>query len=233
MTDETSFKPLINMEISGDGSASVSFPLPERLKPSRTSMENKHKAIDYYILARYSFFHHMHDAYMVNTFWAIEHLILAILCFRYKDKNSLKMLGFHRLTKYWKEAKTLTDEENASNMERFENFIGNVQGFYNERYPTTNQNTKFAYTSPKARVVLGNNPNAKANNFDKSYKLDLDKLDHFVNFMVHDIISFNDSDHTMLYLMDYLDMHNNTELYLKKNKYSIIIPERKYNGERK
>lgn len=232
MSDEVEFKTVFSTTLVGDGDFSASFPVPEHLKPLVLSQKNNERAIEYYLLARYAFFHKMHSAYMVNAFWSVEHLILALLCLKYNDKDSLRDLGgFHSLTGYWREAKELVGEEKASTMSKFDDYIGKVKGYFQERYPTTEENGKLQYTSKKARVVLGENPDAKAAKFGKSYKLELDELDHFVNFMIHDITSFGND--VSLYYMDFLDSHNNAELYLEKNQFSIIHPNKVYHGENK
>ncbi len=230
MSEETKFKTIYSTTLMGDGEFSVSLPTPEHLKPLVLSQNNNEKAMEYYLLARYSFFHKMHSAYMVNAFWAVEHLILALLCLKYSDKDSLyKLGGFHSLTRYWREAKEIVGEEKALIMSAFDDYIGKVQGYFQERYPTVEENGKLQYTSKKARVVMGENPASKAIRFGKVYKLELDELDHFVNFMIHDITSFGND--ASLYYMDLLDSHDNIELYLDKNKFSIIYTNKVYHGE--
>lgn len=88
------------------------------------------------MLARYAFLHEMNTSFMLNTFWAAEHLVLPILIFKYKTKEELsKNFNYHNITKYWAAAKDVVSEEAAQRMDGFDNYIGKVQGYFAKRYP--------------------------------------------------------------------------------------------------
>ena len=163
---------------------------------------------------------------MINVFWAVEHLLLALLCFKFY-KEDLKEFGYHKITKYWGEAKLIAGTEKAAVMCKFDNYIGDVQSYFNERYPESNDQIKLKYTTAK-RVHI-KDQDTKRINPKKVYNLQLDQLDHFVNFMLHDITYLGD--HVSRDLGYHLERMNNEELYLEKNNFSIIHPNKKYHGE--
>jgi len=109
--DEDGFQKLFSMHLKG-GSSNVKFPVPKELEILSSSLEHIDLSIEYYLLARYAHIHDMHASFMLNTFWAVEHLLLSILIFKYPTKEELsKSFQFHALTKYWEEVKELVSPE--------------------------------------------------------------------------------------------------------------------------
>lgn len=120
-------------------------------------------------------------------------------------------------------------EQKTLQMNNFDNYIGKVQGYFSERYPSSPDQLKLKYTEKYPRISLEGVEKGKTIKFSKVAHLDLDELDHFINFMLHDITIYsNDSSGN---LMQRLASNKNTELYQEENKYSIIFPNKQYHGE--
>lgn len=230
MNDEIGFKTICSVDLPSGGSVSMSFPLPAHLELLELSRKNNERAIEYYLLARYAFVHQMHSAFMINAFWAAEHLMLALLRLKYSKEELGKLGDWHELPKYWQAAKEMVGGEKASSMSKFDDYIGKVKGYFQERYPITDERGKLHHTNKSVRVVMGDNPEAKAAKFGKVYRLELDELDHFVNFMLHDITSIGTTDisHDLMFT---LESQKNTQLYLINNQYSVVHPNKAYHGE--
>lgn len=231
MSAKDNFKTIVSTTLKEGGSASMSFPVPNELELFTLSLENVHRAIDYYLLARYAFLHRMHSAFMINSFWAVEHMILSILMAKMKTKGELKELcDFHSITQYWKEAKCFLPKEKSLLMNGFDDYVGRVRGYFDERYPKPTPATgKLSYTNKMPRVVVGSNESGKAQRFGKVASISLDELDHFINFMLHDITVF--SKDCSVNLMSLLASQKNQDLYGQDNKYSVVHPNKKYSGE--
>lgn len=228
MDSEEEFKTLFSASLKQGGSISMSFPTPKELSPYTLSYENIDRAIEYYLLARYAYIHNMSSSFMINSFWAVEHLMLSILIFDIEKKEDLSNFGgYHSITNYWKKAKELQTGTTSQIMNRFDDYIGKIKGYFSERYPTINERCGLQYTSKYPKVTF-NNTN-KTVKFGKVAHLNIDELDHFVNFMLHDITIYKKDCSTNL--MSLLLQHDNTKLYQQDNLHSIIYPNKKYNGE--
>jgi len=191
MSEKEEFEAIFTATLKNGGSMSMSFPVPEELESFALSIENIKRAIEYYLLARYALLHKMHSAFMINSFWAVEHLILSILIFKVKEKEQWKDLGgFHSITKYWEETKEMMPDEISSKMNQFDDYIGKVKGYFSERYPEISAGGKLIHTEKPPRVVPGGDKSSKAMRFGKVAPLSLDELDHFVNFMLHDVTTY-------------------------------------------
>lgn len=231
MNDKDDFKTIVSATLRDGGSAAISFPVPGKLESFSLSVANVDRAIDYYLLARYAFLHRMHSAFMINSFWAVEHLILSILIPEIRTKDQLRERGeFHEITRYWNEAKGLVPEDRCSSMSGFDDYVGRVSGYFDERYPKpTPAQGKLTHTGKMPRVVSGGGESGSAQRFGKVAPLSLDELDHFVNFMLHDITVF--SKDCSVELMKLLASQKNQDLYSQDNKYSVVYPNKKYHGE--
>ncbi len=220
------------MHLEGN-SASISFPVPPELEPTVRSFANIDLSIEYYILARFGYFHKMERSYMVNGFWTVEYLLLSILALKYEDLEALKKeMKLHKLTQYWNEIKNLrSNPEEIEAMKYFDNFIGKIQGYYEERYQNDISKTKLTHTGKTPKVTAPTESGEKENSvrFEKVRPLNIDELDHFVNFMLHDITLFKKdcSSNLQTKLMRY----DTTDIYQRDNKFSIIYPNKKYSGE--
>lgn len=93
MSEEDGFNPIMSAHLKNGGSMSMKFPIPEALHSVTLAFENTERSIEYYLLARYAYLHKMHSAFMINSFWAVEHLILSILILEITDIEELKKLG--------------------------------------------------------------------------------------------------------------------------------------------
>ena len=123
----------------------------------------------------------------------------------------------------------MVGDEKASSMSKFDDYIGKIQGYFQERYSTTDERGKLYRTNNSTRVVMGDNPEAKAAKFGKVYQLELDEFDHFVSYMLHDITSLGtDISHDLMFTLAHQE---NTQLYLINNQYSIVHPNKAYHGE--
>jgi len=230
MSEQDDFENVFTVTLKDGGSMNMSLPVPKELEQFHLSVENNKRAIEYYLLARYAYLHKMHSAFMINSFWAVEHLILSILILKIKEKEDLKSLGgFHSITQFWKEAKEMLPGDKASKMSGFDDYIGKVKGYFSERYPEMPLNGKLTYTEKSPQVVTGNDKSKKALTFGKVAPLSLNELDHFVNFMLHDITTYNSDSSGNL--MELLASQDNIDLYRQDNKYSIIYPNKIYDGE--
>lgn len=200
--------------------AKIQFPLPKELQHIGLYYENIDHAIEYYLLSRYSYLHRMNYSFMINSFWTTEYLILAILTLKYETKNSLlKEFKPHKLTEYWRNAKTIIPKK-LKEMEKFDNYIGDIQGYFNERYPEKNE-SKLIRSPDKIQIF--NHENKRVTNFSKTYILDIDKLDKFTSFMLNDILNYSSDN-----LQEKLASFDSLLLYRNENKYSMIYPNRKY-----
>ncbi len=214
------FKIVSSMRIKGGGQARVSYTLPEELKHIGLSCENMDLTIQYYLLARYSFLHRMQSAFMINSFWAVEHAILSILVLTYKTKDELlEKFEPHKITKYWAEAKNL---KGIDGMEDFDDYIGVVQGYFAERYPEKNV-LKLTHSAEKVQMFNHSDGSDKKEkelikNFSKTYKLDIDALDKFINFFLTDITNYGFGN-----LGAKLASFDSIALYKEQNQHSIIM----------
>ena len=87
MSEQDDFENVFTVTLKDGGSMSMSLPVPKELEQFHLSVENNKRAIEYYLLARYAYLHKMHSAFMINSFWAVEHLILSILILKIKEKE--------------------------------------------------------------------------------------------------------------------------------------------------
>ena len=112
-----------------------------------------------------------------------------------------------------------------------DNFIGNIQGYYDERYQKDISKTKLTHTGkiPKVTVPTGSDGKEKSVRFKKVRPLNINELDHFVNFMLHDITPLNKD--RSINLQTKLLSFDTTDIYQRDNKFSIIYPNKKYSGE--
>ena len=217
---------LFSIKLKNGGTSRITFPLPEELQPIQQLYEFQSIAIEYYLLSRYSYFHHMFSTHLINSFWTAEYLMLSMLCIKYPDVSSLKdSFGekLHSLPAYWKEAKTIYstfNKELVLKMEKFDPYVGVLQGYYDERYPKLQQKKKHIFTN--SAKVTSNDRNHK---FDKSYPTKIDKFDHFVNFVLHDVLKQDGAN-----LGERLLSQDNKNLYTQENNYSIVPPQ-KYFGD--
>lgn len=223
MNDE--FETMFTVDLKGGGNTRFSFPLPPELQIFGVSKDFQEYSIEYYLLARYAYIHNMSISFIINSFWTVEYLLLSLLIFKYKDLSKLKSaIKLHDISAYWKEVKKIIGKEQADKMSHFDPYIANVKGYYSKRYPELNDMTEILTTAKKSAVRM--ELNGKAMKFNKSYKLEIDKLDHFVSFMLYDICKFGGGNGN---LYPVLTKQNNIDLYLLDNKYSII-PPKKYKG---
>lgn len=229
MDKEDGFETVLSTTLNDGGSMNMQLPVPKELEPFVLSYDNVKRAIEYYLLARYAFFHKMNSAFMINSFWAIEHVILSLLIFKVGDKEELKNYGgYHSITNYWKEAKKMLPVKESEAMSKFDNYIGKAQGYFSERYPSPVQEKgKLQFTAKSPRVTPGDS--TKALRFSKVAHLSLDELDKFVNFMLHDITVYKKG--CSENLMEFLASQDNMDLYKKDNKYSVVFPNKAYYGE--
>ena len=65
--------PLLELKLKGGESVGISFKLPENLEQYGLSKELQEIGFQNYLLARYSNFHDMPQAFAINSFW---HFIL-------------------------------------------------------------------------------------------------------------------------------------------------------------
>jgi hypothetical protein len=231
MSTDPDFKPICSAAFKEGGSAQISFPVPKGKEPIALSMNHERCGIEYYLLARYAFLHRMHFTFMMNSFWAVEHLLLSLLVFKFKTKDELfENLEPHAITKYWALLKSLVREEGSSVMGRFDGYVGRVRGYFDERYPKpTPGRGKLTHTSKKPPTVKGSDESGPAQRFGKVAPLSLGDLDHFVNFMLHDVTFSAKNGSTNLHKL--LASHENLDLYAQDNDYSILFPNKKYFGE--
>lgn len=228
MSEYDGFQTILSSTLKDGGSMSMSFPVPEELQAFTLSLGNIERSIEYYLLARYAYFHKMNSVFMINSFWAVEHMILSILIFKVKEKEDLKDIGgYHSVTDYWNEAKEMLQDQESKAMSMFDNYIGKIQGYFSERYPVNQEKGKLQYTRKYPRITPGNSN--KALRFGKVAQLSIEELDNFVNFMLHDITIYKKDCSSNL--MSLLASQDNTELYKKENNYSIIYPNKKYHSE--
>ncbi len=229
---DNKFKTIQTLHLDGN-SASVTFPVPPELEPMTRSIANIDLSIEHYLLARFSYFHRMERSYMINAFWAVEYLFLSILTFKYENLKALMESGMdlHNMNHYWKEIKTNLPNSEVQAMSQFDPFIGKIQGYYFERYQKDISKTKLTHTgkSPKVTEPIGSEDDEKTIKFGKVQSLNIDELDHFVNFMLHDIVPFKKdrSSNLQTTLMKY----DTTDIYQRDNKFSMIYPNKKYHGE--
>ncbi len=225
--EDDEFKTIISASLEG-GSMSMTFPLPEELQSFSLSHDNILLAIEYYLLARYAYLHDMNSTFMINSFWAVEHLTLSLLIFKVDDKEKLKEFGgYHSITSYWKEAKEMLPPKEKEAMCYFDDYIGKIQGYFSERYPTTSDKPKLKHTNKYPHVTPGNT--TRFMQFGHVAQLNLDELDHFVNFMLHDITIYKNESSSNI--MSLLAKQKNEQLYRQDNKFSITYPNKEYFGE--
>ena len=227
-TDEDDgFHTIASMKLAAGQSAGMSFAVPKELEGHAASNQYVKHAFEYYLLARYSFFHRMNYAFTINSFWAAEYLCLSILVTRY-TQDELKPP--HDLPRYWRLAKGLLPPPVNDCMNRFDNFLAVVQGYFDERYvKPVSARGRLIHTDKKPRVGVGDE-NRNYPNFGKVVPLNLSELDHFVNFILHDIAGLNEVSHNIGVRLDWTD---NGELYMRENEFSVVYPNKKYHGELK
>jgi hypothetical protein len=215
-----------------DGSVRFTFPVSKDVEPLVDSYSLSDLAVEYYLLARYAYFHQMNSAFMINSFWAVEYMILAILCLKHTKESLGKDFDFHKITGYWTEAKSMVPEDRQVAMTKFDTYIGRVQGYYAERYPTPVEKLEITHTGEMpGRIRQNIGGTMKRPPVGRVAPLSIDDLDQFVNFMLHDIVPGNDTANGSTALMARLVVHENTELYAQENKYSIVLPNKRYHGE--
>ena len=156
------FKTIQTIHLEGN-SASINFPVPPELEPIVSSAANIDLSIEYYILARFGYFHKMERSYMINAFWSVEYLLLSILTLIYEDLDALKNeMGVHKITQYWTKIKSLrSNPEEIEAMSQFDNFIGNIQGYYDERYQKDLSKTKLTHTGKIPKVTIPTDSDGK------------------------------------------------------------------------
>lgn len=173
------------------------------------------------------FLHKMQSSFMINSFWAVEHLISSVLVFKYKNFNDLKNNFIpHDIVKYWDKVKEKFPKETIENANNFNNYISEVKGYYDERYPKVKNAIKAKIVRTGGNSQVFKHVGGKKKNiikFDKSYILNLDGLDYFVSFMLHDVLGYDSHNFGKKLLWN-----DNADLYLIDNKYSITYPNRKY-----
>ncbi len=224
MNEESEFKVLESVRLRGKSTVSTRYRLPPELVPYDLHAQYVDAALDYYLLSRFAESHRMLEAYMRTSFWAVEYILLSVLCFKYPTKEDLsKVCDFHDLWAYWKLFKKLNPELEPV-LKRFDACIGKVKGYYKHRYPTDQCVTIFTGKRPVIR-----NGSGEAVNSDTEAEINLHELDHFFGFMLHDIVG--PSHDPSANFMEKLASRECTDLYLENNKYSIIYPNKKYHGE--
>lgn len=230
MSDESEFQTILETRLKGNR-MSISFPVPEELIPFSNSIELTNQSIEYYLLARYAFIHKMDYSFLINSFWAVEYSILPALSLKYKDLEELKNsdLSFHQITKYWDTAKIIAGGKKSSAMNQFDSYVGKVYGYYKHRYPNGFEKTKLVHTGKQPPVFAGDEDVNKKVTFQNVVPIGLEELDHFINFMLHDISLHKEN--VSSNLMTILHRSKNTDLYQQDNKYSIIHPNKAYHGE--
>ncbi|MCU7797614.1 MAG: hypothetical protein KZQ75_10830 [Candidatus Thiodiazotropha sp. (ex Myrtea spinifera)] len=227
MSDDD-FKVVFKSTINGGGTVGYRFPVPKELEPIVLSSEYGRHALEYYLLGRHAYFHRMQHGYLMNCFWCVEYLLLAILVLKITQKDELKNLGgYHSLTSYWGEVKKLLNVEDNKAFIQFDSFISLVQGYYSSRYPSSNSGMEMTTTGKPAQTRHGEDGNLIKP--EKVTYIDIDKFDHFVNFFLFDVTGYNSD--ASGNLMEQLAAMDSREIYLRDNKYSIIYPNRKYSGE--
>ena len=223
--DDRDEQVLFSMHV--EGSVEVRLPVPNFLEPFARSSECINRAIEYYLLPRFSSMHRLHTAFMVNAFWAAEYLMLSILCHKYKDANELGIdHEFHRITKYWETCKSLVDPGLVKPMSAFDAYIGKVQGYVSERHPRKRTGVDVRHQGKQPSFTMADGSRQK---FSRAMHMSLSELDKFANFMIHDVVAY-DQDPSIA-LTEYLSSHKCTETYQEDNNYSIIHPNKKYHGE--
>lgn len=222
MTRKKSPKARMELTAPPCGSVEVHFPAPPGLENHVQSHNHVNRSFEYYILARYAFFHGMSHAFMINSFWAAEHLMCSLLVFHYPDKDSLHKLGdFHNLTRYWSEIKKRYPTH-TPRMERFDDYIGHLKGFSAFRYPSVvPPGGVVIQMGGKSRVVLDPEENGKNISPGKKASLSVDDLDSFWNLMVRDVVLYKSWEES---LGAWLLSSDSLELYEKDNKTNIMPP---------
>lgn len=211
------------LSVTVNETVNISFPVRPELEPVRQAFEHIDLAVEYYLLARYAYLHRMFSTFMVNSFWVAEHLILSILVL--EDRGREQVDRSHRITKYWEAAKNVVPEEMVSGMGVFDSYISKVLGYFAERYPVVSREAKLLYSGKSPKVSAGEERERRVN-FGKVAQLNLDELDHFFSFMIHDLTIYKEN--CSINLMVQLDRGENRDLYLAENKYSVIYPNKKY-----
>jgi len=226
--DDNNFKVAFSSKIPAGGSVSYKIPVPKELEAISLKSDHERYAIEYYIASRFAYFKKLHSVYLMNCFWCVEHLLLAILVLRHRKKGDLKKLGgYHQITKYWPEVKDICGSDFTIGLDKFDNFISQVQGHFVHRYPSNPDAIEVIYTNKPPVTRLGeNSPKVR---HGTTTHLDINKLDHFVNFFLIDITGCNSD--ASGNLMEVLASIDSKEIYVSENKYSIIYPNRQYEGE--
>ena len=171
---------------------SISFPIPKELAPVYYSLTHIYQGLDYYLQARYAFFHRMNAAFMMNAYWAVEHMVESILIYKKRESGHS-----HSLTSDWERAKDALFEESTFLMNQFDDYIEEV-------------GTYFDQCDERAQIQ-------KVRNLAH---MSLDELDSFVNSMLQDITIF--SRNCSENLKARLESQDNLNLYGYNNKFSII-----------
>lgn len=222
------FNVVFKTTIKGGGSVGYRFPVSEEFEPIVLSSEYGRHALEYYLLGRQAYFHKMQHGYLMNCFWCVEYLLLAVLALKITQKDDLKKLGgYHSLTSYWGEVKKILNVEDKKAFIQFDAFISLVQGYYSSRYPTSNNSMEITATGKPALTRHGEEGDLIKPG--KVTYIDIDKFDHFVNFFLFDVTGYNSD--ASGNLMEQLAAMDSREIYSKENKYSIIYPNRQYSGE--
>lgn len=233
--DENSngFESLMSITLQG-GSASIQFAVPDFLKPLDRSKKMLDLAVEYYILSRFSYFHHMERTYMLNTFWTVEYLFLSILSFEFESFQKLKdSFEIHNLSTYWKHIKEdESDKSKQAILSKFDGTISRIHGYYDERYQSKDSGEKITFQGkkvPKVKVATGDGNMKKKNKFPLVRPLNLDDIDHLFNFFLCDLSVIKNNSEEVLSSM--LLRRKVIDLYKQENSFSILYPNRIYFGE--
>ncbi len=171
---------------------SISFPIPKELAPIYYSLTHIYQGLDYYLQARYAFFHRMNAAFMMNAYWAVEHMVESILIYAKEEiKHS------HSLMSDWEKAKDALSEESTFLMDRFDDYIEEVGTYFDQR-----------------------DESAQIQKVRNLAHMSLDELDFFINSVLQDITIF--SRNCSENLKARLESQDNLNLYGYNNKFSII-----------
>jgi len=227
-TDEPRGDTVATFEVFG--TTSVTFATSEGTEDVVDAFGYMDRALEYYLLARYAYLHEMHSAFMINSFWAVEYALLAMLRLKFKTKVELGAAagGLHSLTKYWKLVMDMVSAPQRAAMQKFESDVSRVQGHFKERYATTGE-TKMTYEGKRPKVRLGSEGPQRRARFDREAALSLSDFDHLMNFMFHDIAP--DKSDASNHLTQRLAIFRSGDLYRESNQYSIAYPNKSYHGE--
>ncbi|WP_458737157.1 hypothetical protein [Pseudomonas chlororaphis] len=159
---------------------------------------------------------------MINSFWAVEHFILALLTQRnnLKKKEDLRQYGgYHQIVKYWSAIKTSSSVEVASALGRFDGYLSKVQGYFLERYPSTRTGTVCFFMGKRPEFSFSDEPKRRVK-FSKDASLNLEELDVFASCMIRS--HFAQLHECQAYLLNFLDMFESRNLYREDNLHALV-----------